>query len=182
MTWFSSGTPVSPTNKTDCYDITEILLKVALNTITITLKIHDHIRMSSISSMTQGPENTSCVDCKWNGNLYKKKKQQTKSDKYWFYTHPSFFGWQYIIHNWPLCSDKTLMLKVSGLSDSTSACLTNASLRRSCPFTKTIQYGPKDKLNKLPYCFLSSVVTLSKSPPNKDGIFPINGRGVGPGG
>jgi hypothetical protein len=31
--WFSPGTPVSPTNKTDCHDITEILLKVALNTI-----------------------------------------------------------------------------------------------------------------------------------------------------
>ena len=29
--WFSSGTPVS--NKTDRHDITEILLKVALNTI-----------------------------------------------------------------------------------------------------------------------------------------------------
>ena len=33
--WFSPGTPVSSTNKTECHDITEILLKVALNTITI---------------------------------------------------------------------------------------------------------------------------------------------------
>jgi hypothetical protein len=31
--WFSSGIPVSTTNKTDRHDITEILLKVALNTI-----------------------------------------------------------------------------------------------------------------------------------------------------
>ena len=31
--WFSLGSPVSSTNKTDCHDITEILLKVALNTI-----------------------------------------------------------------------------------------------------------------------------------------------------
>jgi hypothetical protein len=31
--WFSSGTPVSSTNTTECHDITEILLKVALNTI-----------------------------------------------------------------------------------------------------------------------------------------------------
>ena len=31
--WFSLGTPVSSTNKTDCHDITEILLKVALNNI-----------------------------------------------------------------------------------------------------------------------------------------------------
>ena len=31
--WFSPGIPVSFTNKTDRHDITEILLKVALNTI-----------------------------------------------------------------------------------------------------------------------------------------------------
>ena len=35
--WFSPGTPVSSTNKIDRHDITEILLKVALNTITLTL-------------------------------------------------------------------------------------------------------------------------------------------------
>ena len=32
--WFSPGTPISSTNKTDCHDIIEILLKVALNTLT----------------------------------------------------------------------------------------------------------------------------------------------------
>ena len=32
--WFSPGTLVSSTNKTDCHDITEILLKVVFNTIT----------------------------------------------------------------------------------------------------------------------------------------------------
>jgi hypothetical protein len=32
-TWFSPGTQVSSTNKTDRHDITEILLKMALNTI-----------------------------------------------------------------------------------------------------------------------------------------------------
>ena len=31
--WFSPGTPVSSTKKTDRHDITEMLLKVALNTI-----------------------------------------------------------------------------------------------------------------------------------------------------
>jgi hypothetical protein len=31
------GSPISSTNKTDHYNITEILLKVALNTITLTL-------------------------------------------------------------------------------------------------------------------------------------------------
>ena len=35
--WFSPGTPASSTNKTDCHDITEILLKVVLNTIIFTL-------------------------------------------------------------------------------------------------------------------------------------------------
>ena len=35
---FFSGTPFFSTNKTDCHDITEILLKVALNTTTLTLK------------------------------------------------------------------------------------------------------------------------------------------------
>jgi hypothetical protein len=34
--WFSPGTPVSSTNKTDRFAIAEILLKVALNTITLT--------------------------------------------------------------------------------------------------------------------------------------------------
>jgi hypothetical protein len=33
--WFSPGTPVSSTNKTDRHDITEILLKGVLNIITI---------------------------------------------------------------------------------------------------------------------------------------------------
>jgi len=35
--WFSQGTPVSSTNKTDHHDISEILLKVVLNTIILTL-------------------------------------------------------------------------------------------------------------------------------------------------
>jgi hypothetical protein len=37
--WFSPGPPVSSTNKTDHHDITEILLKVALNTIKQTNQI-----------------------------------------------------------------------------------------------------------------------------------------------
>ena len=35
--WVSAGTSVSSTNITDCHDIAEILLKVALNTITLAL-------------------------------------------------------------------------------------------------------------------------------------------------
>ena len=36
--WFTPGTPVSSTSKTDCHDITEILLKVALSIIALTVK------------------------------------------------------------------------------------------------------------------------------------------------
>jgi hypothetical protein len=38
LVWFSPGPPVSSTNKTDRHDITEILLKMALNIITQTNK------------------------------------------------------------------------------------------------------------------------------------------------
>jgi hypothetical protein len=39
--WFSLGTLVSSTNKTDHHDIAEILLKVAVNTITLTPDIEN---------------------------------------------------------------------------------------------------------------------------------------------
>ena len=44
--WFSPGTPLSSTNKTDRHDIIEILLKVALNTIkqTSCKKSRNHFR------------------------------------------------------------------------------------------------------------------------------------------
>ena len=35
--WFSTGTPVSSTNESDSHDIAVILLKVAINTITLTI-------------------------------------------------------------------------------------------------------------------------------------------------
>ena len=35
--WFSPDTRVSSTNKTDRHDVTEILLEVALNTVTLAL-------------------------------------------------------------------------------------------------------------------------------------------------
>jgi hypothetical protein len=37
--WFPPGTPVTSTNKADCHYVTEILLKVTLSTITLTLHI-----------------------------------------------------------------------------------------------------------------------------------------------
>jgi hypothetical protein len=44
--WFSPGTPVSSINKTNYHDITEILLKVALNTITLTLIPIDYVSLT----------------------------------------------------------------------------------------------------------------------------------------
>ena len=45
--WFSLGTPVSSTNKTDRHDIAEILLKVALSTI-IPPPFHGSVDNSSV--------------------------------------------------------------------------------------------------------------------------------------
>jgi hypothetical protein len=48
--WFSPEPPVSSTNKTDRHDTTEILLKVALTTITLTpihaLSVHHRLTVS----------------------------------------------------------------------------------------------------------------------------------------
>ena len=43
--WHSTGTPVSFSNKTDRHDIAEILLKVALNTLTMlsVVSLNDHL-------------------------------------------------------------------------------------------------------------------------------------------
>jgi len=45
---FFLDTSVSSTNKTECHDITEIFLKVALNTIPITLSVWCHVRYTII--------------------------------------------------------------------------------------------------------------------------------------
>jgi hypothetical protein len=44
--WFFPGIPVSSTNKTDRHDITEILWKVALNSIIITLGVCFSVSLS----------------------------------------------------------------------------------------------------------------------------------------
>jgi len=59
--WFSPGTPVSSTNKKECHNIAEILLKVALNTINQTkpkfssLKLHDNLNCSIVEMVLFGP-------------------------------------------------------------------------------------------------------------------------------
>ena len=51
--WFSPGTPVSSTNITDRYDIAEILLKVALNTITKSKPMTIVVSISSSTTCRQ---------------------------------------------------------------------------------------------------------------------------------
>jgi hypothetical protein len=48
--WFSPGIPVSSTTETDRYDITEILLKVVLNTITPTLTLFKFSLLVTVAS------------------------------------------------------------------------------------------------------------------------------------
>ena len=50
--WFSLGTLVSFTNKTDCLDIVEILLKVALNTINLNLTLFMFFILSHFQDKT----------------------------------------------------------------------------------------------------------------------------------
>jgi hypothetical protein len=56
--WFSLGTPVSYANKTDRSDVPELLLKMTLNTITLTT-INPESRTSFV--VNKYGENTSCV-------------------------------------------------------------------------------------------------------------------------
>ena len=58
--WFSPGTLVSFTNKADHYDITEILLKVVLNTININQTTADHADTLHSPPMVNWKRNNYC--------------------------------------------------------------------------------------------------------------------------
>jgi hypothetical protein len=61
--WFSPGTPISSNNKTCPHDITEILLKVALNTINQTLQQNSYILCKwPIKMENMNP----CSEYRWN--------------------------------------------------------------------------------------------------------------------
>ena len=62
--WFSSGTSAFPTIETDCYDITEMLLKVALNTINHLTAICNMPMENWNRHINEG---TDCID--WSRNI-----------------------------------------------------------------------------------------------------------------
>ena len=72
--WFSLTTPISSTNKTDCHDITEILLKVVLNTITplncMRLKQRVLIRLTYNIYYTYWAKATTCSLVVGNGWIF----------------------------------------------------------------------------------------------------------------
>ena len=53
---FFLGTPISSTNKTDRNEITEILFKVSLNTITLTLTVHILINKAIFNNPNPNPD------------------------------------------------------------------------------------------------------------------------------
>ena len=59
--WFSLGTPLSPNNKTDLHNITEILLKVALNTMNPSPPL-THLFTVLLCSLILSVPNPSCVN------------------------------------------------------------------------------------------------------------------------
>jgi len=69
--WFSPGTPVSSTNKTDCHDITDILLKVALNTILPTKSIYTAYYLFTVLSKRLSLELTLSTNPSYHDGLYR---------------------------------------------------------------------------------------------------------------
>ena len=76
---FSPGTPVSYTNRTDRHDIAEILLKVALNTITLTiflLELAIRTKAETIETMINRNDTNSSLEEKKPLKGHKHKKPQ----------------------------------------------------------------------------------------------------------
>ena len=63
--WFSLDTPLSSTNKTDCHDITEICLKVSLNTINLATN-HIHAFVKFVSRLQFSPQRVILVEMCFN--------------------------------------------------------------------------------------------------------------------
>ena len=56
--WFSPGTPVSSINKTDRYEISEILLKVTSNTISLTLNLDFYYLNDTVHTLASSSDTT----------------------------------------------------------------------------------------------------------------------------
>ena len=109
--WFSPAPPVSSTNKTDRHDITEILLKVAFNTIILSLRPKNNMcvycRMSKKSRVGRSALNFFCFFFK----LSAKPEIVVPSSGIWFqyfifeiYGKPSFVLWRVTQFFYLLCS------------------------------------------------------------------------------
>ena len=81
--WFSTGTPVSSTNEIDHHDITEILLKVALNTITIIT-----VRMLNFDSYLKN--DTGLIYQRWNLTAGSISKHWNMTKSWWILIWKSF--------------------------------------------------------------------------------------------
>jgi hypothetical protein len=87
--WFSPGSLVSSTNKTDHHDITEILLKVALSKITLTLTYTwDTREIDCYQSRLQNHKYSFIcyiaiwyMLCLWNQNIYESSIQCAKHER-----------------------------------------------------------------------------------------------------
>ena len=99
--WFSLGTLISSTKKTDCQDITEILLKMALNTITKPNNIKPGIHDASFASKSP----FKILEFKFFDRVYHTRNlnQKTWTDLDGIEMHPIFLqlGWN-LDGNWPI--------------------------------------------------------------------------------
>ena len=103
--WFSPGTPVSSTNKTDRHDITEILLKWALNTINYLPQQPSFIFI----------EQCLCIAFNIIWTTISQKIGPFITDSIREYTHTKYFFWINIYRTFPaliynkfLCYDVTI--------------------------------------------------------------------------
>ena len=94
--WFSL---VSSTNKTDCHDIIEMLLKVAWNTLTLTQKVH--LECSKMHDRICSAEYGEGIMNLWDVKLY------IIYCKFWsmiMFCYILASSWFFVIIGWPNCT------------------------------------------------------------------------------
>ena len=104
--WFSPGTPVSSNNKTDYHNITEILLKVVLNTINQPSQLSSKYHFIIYKKLTQVQYFFQLLPLRQSVNL--STKEVTDSPLHWYVpwqpTHlpQQFTGRGYRMARWPI--------------------------------------------------------------------------------